>query len=405
MMKFEQEPKESPKSPSKDNDIFIRKEELSLGKDQKVPVEFLFVAHAPEYAPQIAEATKDATLVAVESVGGDEISRTLKEITYNVITHEKNTEQIEKIVELAEHTGMDSPHSFNMALALALQGTDKEIIFVDMTKTDEKRFNLYTDEYLSSLSNLEKYLYQNSPESGISELPHTLQTLARHNSKREELVVTQLKEIIKERRSRSKEPLRVAVIQGMVHTPSSHLLSKEEGYETNRSFIPRIESEIVPKGTKAIYSYLNQGMRTVELAQNKKVPQELLEKIILEAYLAHITKGLQLPFLDMQYLTRRFTDSFNSNERKDIFAHITHDIHTFLPETKEDVHTFTSILEVMSSLPQEMKDEMLTNALKMRVSHSLILFLTKKYDLPPPPKSILEVKNFLNAIKNRPSNE
>ena len=383
-------------------------------------VDFLYVAHAPEYAKEIAEHLKDADVVAMEVVTDSPTFRSLFEFSMNMETgaakfDELPPEQFPDYLEFFLSTFGNEGHFVN-SVVKHLRETKKRIVFVDVsgeTKIDEDGRLEPPAKVLNLLGSLSSEKYLNSPEENIRASEIVATAVAQESKDREKLVAEQVKSLIQEEKiKRGSRPLRVAVIQGAMHTATAHSLSKE--VPANISFVPRFRFNSSQGFQMLVFNHFEELMRRKRFMPEKPIPRELAEKALLSQYVTDIFPRVQLPLpkegvdaalnvTEITHLNRLIVDDFSDNERQQLL----HDIQQAQERAVLEVAPFVDILTQLMSLsmnfPQKQLEKERRNFMSMKLRKEVGQYLNGiiRRRIGPPPQSIAEYKNLLANLDRR----
>ena len=123
------------------------------------------------------------------------------------------------------------------------------------------------------------------------------------NSKREQIMASQLREIGRKHPGKS-----IGIVLGMTHTPVQHDLAND--CTTTRQFVGSSTS-LLPEGTKALYTYPNQITRMIRFGLVDKIGADLLRRTVVQAAFPRLNEKTSLKRADM--------DGMTSSEVQDLY--------------------------------------------------------------------------------------
>lgn len=208
-----------------------------IRKPTQIDLEYIYCDHKASYVPKIVEAIGDASIIAIETVGGKPRFRKKREDAMNSLTTS------ERLSGSSFDRRIPPDASFSAAILRLLAGSGKQIVFIDASEKDKeayKAIKVFMREDKDLTNDLYK-LPSNNIERGMD---RWARSLALSNKYREQVVRRQIDELI----DRQQADTKIAIIQGAGHTSTSHEAPSVVGKElrTNRTFIGRTEQDVSP---------------------------------------------------------------------------------------------------------------------------------------------------------------
>jgi len=251
---------------------YMRKEEqknpidLELKKERaELPVKFIYVEHVPENIDRIVEAVGDADIVAIEYPGKSKGDK----------------EHMQKLHAEGSLSDKIKQPSFLGSLSAKLEG--KEIKLIDVSREDAVWYRHVAEafgaegELVSTLK--QSFENKNSKQmlpQILEKLEHFIRLDAKAVKMREEMVIEQLSDILKENTNK-----KVAVIQGAIHTPVYHKLSRDNVALT-RDFV--LTDDLASKSERVLMHmpFYGQILRRTRIYPDKPISESELKRALIE---------------------------------------------------------------------------------------------------------------------------
>src|SRR3989344_1083212 len=184
-----------------------------------VSVDFLYVTHLPELAPQIAQKVKDAYLILLEDTGGTKEERALLQSLLNNISA-KGFGSSPKEAEVL--SSLSQGDEFDLRLAAALAGSGKEIQIIDIPSDDPAYYEVVEIE--NSGAGINEFMMEGEADKALTVFPSFIDSIVQADRLREEYFLEELSTLIPELQTDGVR--KVAVIQGAAHTSVHHRFAR-----------------------------------------------------------------------------------------------------------------------------------------------------------------------------------
>lgn len=375
-------------------DPFFPHEETITHEGRDIKVVFNLVAHIPEFAGQIADAVKDADMVAIELLASKEDKDLLAALANRVTFPHTSFDAITALRMVAEK------NSFFTALLEHLQDTKKYIVFIDTEmgeyefeeqgKVDEIEENLFADMYLEK------------PQSQLPTLAKAISQWGKAIRLRDNKVAEQVASLADRKDIDISE---IAVIQGAVHTATSRSLSLS-GVRGRRQFVPELPAEIIPgsKGSKIVFSYYHEAMRRSRFFPERELPPVFLEKVLFSLYLEHalLKSSEQVSFDQIGFLARKIVDGFSDREREEFFLQVSDFTKAVKPEAERFANNFIASAPPWTSEEdrRSLKKVFMGKVMREAVTDKIVRILRERFPRPLP-QNEFQWKAFLRYLDNR----
>jgi len=167
---------------------------------------------------------------------------------------------------------------------------------------------------------------------------------------REDKINEQLKDVLLRKTAGDDKHPRIAVLQGMAHTRSAHLVSAE-GHSVVRKFLP--EAPELGR-TKAVFTYWDEAIRRRKFRPNEQLKPEFLNRVLLEWYARPLQKDMKQHMSETAsiYALRELIDRFDDTEVAQVLTRITAQASSELaPEVKQKNAAESIARQIIAKLP------------------------------------------------------
>jgi len=238
----------------------------------KTQLHFVYCFHHEHFSEAVLEEIKDADVVAIEYIHPQE-ARDSAEVLANRVTHTDERIDISKVFG-------NSRIRFLHDILEQLRGTNKDIRFIDAAE-DSLIFKMTVSADRQENAIYEA-LFQRSLGETRSAVLAQITMAARATRLREELVRQQVADLVADRAGE-----KVAVVQGALHSGTSHVFSNQNHLQMTRSFVPESEGSFKRDFRELTPEII--ALRAKRFFPHEDLSPELINYALLEYYLSGTT--------------------------------------------------------------------------------------------------------------------
>lgn len=248
---------------------------------------FVFCEHTPENAQKVVDALQDCDSIAIEAFGGSNQYREYMTNLANDITHGKlkGRDYKKALKQFRPNNYYGYSNGLDDSLLEAFKDSNKTITFIDASEEDRK-----AQELKKKIDETDKRFFELASRMPIHEtkllLRQRIKLWAAFGKHRDKLMTEQLK-VIAEGWKVDKIPTTIGVVMGLGHYSSSTYV-QQSGFDVSQIFVVDNEN----KTEKPEDSYFQQAIKTANEFPDKPIQLELLERVLLEYFVRHVTQEL-----------------------------------------------------------------------------------------------------------------